>query len=99
MAEHASVIDVSRYYPAEGKRQDLLAAMKELAERAASSHGCFGAQACASDQDHDALVAISRWASQADLDAFANSPDFVQERQRLSALLSAQAQREHLKPL
>jgi quinol monooxygenase YgiN len=99
MAEHASVIDVSRYYPAQGKRDDLLAAMKQLADKAASSSGCFGAQACESDQDHDSLVAISRWASQADLDAFANSADFIHERERLTALLSREARREHLKPL
>lgn len=99
MADHASVIDVSRYYPAQGKRQDLLEAMKQLAAKAAASRGCFGAQACESDQDRESLVAVSRWASQADLDAFAGSPDFVQERQRLSALLARQAQREHLKPV
>jgi quinol monooxygenase YgiN len=99
MAEHASVVDVSRYYPAPGKRQELLTAMKRLAEEATRSKGCFGAQACQSDQDHDSLVAISRWASQADLDAFANSAEFVSERQQLTALLSRQAQREHLKPV
>ena len=99
MADHASVIDVSRYYPAQGKRQELLAAMKQLAEKAASAKGCFGAQACESDHDREALVAVSRWASQADLDAFAAAPEFVEERRRLSSLLARQAEREHLRPV
>jgi quinol monooxygenase YgiN len=98
MAEHAAVIDVSRYYPAPGKRDELLAAMKRMAERAAASKGCFGAQACDSDQDRNALVAVSRWDSQSSLDAFAQSPDFVTEREQLSSLLAKSAQREHLRP-
>lgn len=98
MTEHATIIDVSRYYPAAGKRQQLLTAMKELAERAASSEGCFGAQACESDHDSEALVAISRWKSAQDLDEFANSPSFVRERDALRSLLAKPASREHLRP-
>lgn len=98
MAEHAKVIDVSRYYPVHGKRDDLMSAMKELAAKAASSPGCFGAQVCESDQENTALVAISRWASQSDLDGFAESPTFVKERERLASLLARPAQREHFHP-
>jgi quinol monooxygenase YgiN len=96
--EHASVIDVSRYYPASGKRDELLSAMKRMAQRAAESKGCFGAQACVSDHDQDALVAISRWESQSALDGFANSPEFVHERDGMTSLLSRPAHREHLRP-
>ena len=99
MAEHAHVIDVSRYYGAQGKRHELVTAMKQLAEKASASKGCFGAQVCESDHDHDALVAVSRWSSQADLDAFANSSDFVHDRERLTSLLGKPAQREHLRPV
>jgi quinol monooxygenase YgiN len=99
MAEHAHVIDVSRYYPAQGKRQELLTAMKQLAEKATASKGCFGAQACESDHDRDALIAVSRWSSQADLDGFAGAPDFVHDRERLTSLLAKPAQREHLRPV
>ena len=98
MAEHAAVIDVSRYYPASGKRDELLDAMKKIADLAASSEGCFGAQACVSDQDGDALIAISRWESRSALDGFAESPDFMQERERLTSLLSKPAHREHMRP-
>lgn len=98
MAEHAKVIDVSRYYPVQGKRDELLSAMKELAAKAASSPGCFGAQVCESDQEHAALVAISRWASQSDLEGFAGSPSFVKERERMASLLAKPAQREHFLP-
>jgi|ERR671923_3027887 quinol monooxygenase YgiN len=98
MAEHAAVIDVSRYYPAPGKRDELLDAMRTIAAMAASSNGCFGAQACDSDQDPEALIAVSRWDSQSSLDSFAESPAFTRERERLTSLLSKPAQREHLRP-
>jgi len=98
MTEHAAVIDVSRYYPAPGKRDELTHAMKQMAERAASSEGCFGAQACGSDQDEEALVAVSRWDSQSSLDRFAQSPEFVDAREQLTSLLSKPARREHLRP-
>jgi len=98
MAEHAAVIDVSRYYSAPGKRDELLSAMKEMAGQAAASEGCFGATACASDQDGEALIAISRWESQSALDAFANSPGFVRERERMTSLLAKPAHREHFRP-
>jgi quinol monooxygenase YgiN len=98
MTERAGVIDVSRYYPAPDKRDELLRAMKQMAERAASSDGCFGAQACDSDQDGDALIAVSRWESQTSLDRFAQSPEFVRDREQLTSLLSKPARREHLRP-
>jgi quinol monooxygenase YgiN len=98
MTEHAAVIDVSHYYPAEGKREELLAAMRRIAEKAAASKGCFGAQTCDSDQDHDALIAVSRWDSQSSLDGFAKSADFISEREHLTQLLAKPAYREHLRP-
>jgi quinol monooxygenase YgiN len=99
MAEHAHVIDVSRYYPAPGKRDELVQAMLRMASAAATSEGCFGAQACESDQDGDSLVAISRWVSPEALDRFANSPGFVEDRERLKPLLARPTAREHYRPL
>jgi len=99
MAEHALIIDVSRYYPASGKREELLAAMHALAATTGGSEGCFGAQVCTSDRDEEALVAISRWASGEALEAFADSPEFVAERERMSFLLAGPAEHEHLQPL
>jgi len=99
MAEHAVIIDVSRYHPASGRRNELLAAMNALAATTGGSEGCFGAQVCASDRDEEALVAISRWASPAALEAFAGSPDFMAERERMSFLLAGPAEHEHLRSL
>lgn len=99
MAEHAVVVDVSRYHAAAGKREELLAGMKRIADQAAASDGCFGAQACASDQEPDVLVAVSRWRSSAALDAFASGAASTAERERLTALLDRPAQHEHLTPL
>src|SRR5438105_900498 len=56
MPEHAAIIDVSRYYPAPGKREELLAAMQTLASSASSRPGCFGAQACESDQEGEGFA-------------------------------------------
>lgn len=99
MADHAVVIDVSRYYPASGKREELLTAMHALAATTSGSEGCFGAQVCASDRDEEALVAISRWASYQALEAFADSPEFVAEWERMSFLLARPAEREHFRSL
>ena len=98
MPEHAAIIDVSRYYPSPGKREELLDAMRTLASSASSRPGCFGAQACESDEDGATLVAISRWASEEMMEDFANSPDFVREREQLTSLLARPASREHFRP-
>ena len=99
MDDHAVVIDVSRYYAASGGREELLAAMHRLAATASAWEGCFGAQVCASDRDQEALVAISRWEAEAALDAFANSPAFVADRERMSSLLARPAEHERFRPL
>lgn len=96
MAEHASVVDVSRYYPAEGKRDGLLNAMRNLVETVSSAPGCFGSQICTSDRDPEALIAVSRWESAGALQSFAEDPEFVTQRQALSDLLGREAEREHL---
>ena len=99
MVEHAVVIDVSRYYPASGQREALLAGMQKLAAATSGWEGCFGAQVCESDRDEKALVAISRWVSEEALSAFANSRDFVAEREALTPLLAAPAEHEHFRPV
>ncbi|TMD13797.1 MAG: hypothetical protein E6J00_07290 [Chloroflexi bacterium] len=99
MAEHAVVVNVSRYRPAPGRRDDLLQAMSRMAERASGAQGCFGAQACTSDRDHDTLIAISRWESQKSLDAFAGTAASATEREHLEGLLGGPADRENLTPV
>lgn len=99
MAEHAAVINVSRYRPASGKRDELLKAMARMAERASSSPGCFGAQACVSDRDHETMIAISRWESRRALDAFAGTAASTTEREHLEGLLGGPAERENLTPV
>ena len=99
MAEHAAVINVSRYRPASGKRDELRKAMARMAGRASSAPGCFGAQACVSDRDHETLIAISRWESQKALDAFASTAASTSEREHLEGLLGGPAQRENLTPV
>lgn len=99
MAEHAVVVNVSRYRPAAGKRQELMAAMRKMAERASSAKGCFGAQACQSDRDQEDLVAVSRWESDQALHAFSNTAASAAEQEHLKGLLAGPAQRENLRPV
>ena len=99
MADHARVINVSRYRPAPGKRHDLMSAMKKMAERASKAKGCFGAQACESNRDREDLVAVSRWESEQALHEFSSTADSVAEQEHLKNLLAGQAQRENLRPL
>lgn len=73
--------------------------MKRLAEGAVAAEGCFGAQACSSDQEPDFLVAVSRWKSVAALQAFAGAAASLAEREHLTALLDRPTQHEHLVPL
>ena len=99
MTEHAAVVNVSRYRPAPGKRDDLLRAMKSMADRASGEEGCFGAQACASDKDRDTLIAVSRWKSRQALESFSNAAASVSEREHLEGLLAGPTNRENLTPL
>lgn len=99
MTDSAAVVDVSRYYPRPGQGGALLDAMRRVASKAATADGCFGAQVCQSDQDGDAFVAVSRWASASAMEAFANSSEFVEERDHLASLLAGPARREHLRPV
>ena len=99
MPEHAAVINISRYRPAAGKRSQLLDAMKRMAARASEAKGCYGAQACESDQDREDLLAISRWESANALDAFSKDATSITEQEHLRELVSGQARRENLHPV
>ena len=99
MAEHAHVVNVSRYRPASGKRQELMSAMKRMAERASQATGCFGAQACESDRDREDLIAVSRWESADALHSFSTTAASTAEQEQLKGLLAGPAQRENLRPV
>jgi quinol monooxygenase YgiN len=99
MADHAAVINVSRYRPVAGKREELLSAMKRMADQASKAKGCFGAQACRSDADPEEIVAVSRWESRQALEAFSGTADDTANDDQLKALLAGPAQRENLQPV
>lgn len=99
MNEQAAVINVSRYRPVSGKKEELIGPMKAMAAQVSSLEGCFGAQACAVDSDPETIVAISRWASADALRSFTSSAEFKAETERLTPLLDGPAQHESLTPL
>ena len=78
--QHAVVLDVSRYRPAAGNRDEVLAEVKKLVDRAARADGCYGAQVCLSSSDRDALIAVSRWKSRAALEKFSSEAPSVDGR-------------------
>jgi quinol monooxygenase YgiN len=99
MAEHATVVNVSRYRAAPAQRDRLLEAMRRMASRAAERDDCFGAQTCGSDRDPDTLVAVSRWRSAESLHAFQEEAASVADREQLDGLLAAPAEHENLSTL
>lgn len=99
MVEHAVVINVSRYRPAAGQREELLAGMRRIAELAALQEDCYGAQACTSSRDPDTLIAVSRWKSEEALNAFSTAAASTAEQDRLTGLLDRPPDHENLIPL
>ena len=99
MEQHAVVLDVSRYRPADGKRDEMLAEMKKIADRANAADGCFGAQVCISSSDKDAIVAVSRWKARAALETFAKEVEAMGSRAQLTQLLNGRAEHENLTPI
>jgi quinol monooxygenase YgiN len=99
MEEHAVVLDVSRYRPADGKREEMLTEMKKIAARANDAEGCFGAQVCTSNTDKETIVAVSRWKSRQALEKFSNEVQSIASHDKLTQLLAGHAQHEHLTPV
>ena len=99
MDEHAAVLDVSRYRPADGKREEMLAEMRKIADRANKAEGCFGAQVCTSNSDPGTLVAVSRWKSRQALEKFSSEVVTMASREKLTDLLGGRAHHEHLTPV
>jgi quinol monooxygenase YgiN len=97
MAEHASVVRLSRFQPAAGKRDELIRVLEEGAEGIRKLDGCFGAQICTVRGTPDVIVAISRWASQSAVDKFVE--DSAAERAGLGPLVAAPPVSEHLIPV
>jgi quinol monooxygenase YgiN len=94
MAEHASIVRLTRFQPASGQREALIRRMLEVAERIRQVEGCFGAQICTSRESPDVIVAVSRWASQAALDQFLQQSE--SQRADVSKLAATPPATEHL---
>src|ERR687883_669131 len=70
MAEHATIVRLTRFQPAAGKRDELIRRLEEGAAGIRQLEGCFGAPICTVPEGPDAIVAISRRANQAAVDQF-----------------------------
>ena len=97
MAEHASVIRITRFKPGEGKRQELVSVLERGAEQIRQMDGCFGVQICTLREAPDQVASISRWASQSALDAFLKASE--SQRGEVSGLAAGAPVTEHLTPI
>lgn len=61
MTEHARVIRIAKFRPDPGRRQELLARLRELADVLRPLPGLFGVQVCTLHEDNEWLVLVSRW--------------------------------------
>jgi quinol monooxygenase YgiN len=94
MAEHASIVRLTRFQPASGQRDELIRRLVEGAEGVRQMEGCFGAQICTARESPDVIVAVSRWASQAALDRFLQQS--ASQQADLAKLAASPPASEHL---
>jgi quinol monooxygenase YgiN len=94
MAEHASIVRLTRFQPASGKRDELIRRLEDGAEGIRQLEGCFGAQICTVRESPDVIVAISRWASQAAVDDFLRTTEA--QRADIARLAASPPSSEHL---
>jgi quinol monooxygenase YgiN len=97
VAEHASVIRVAHFQPADGQRDALVARLEQAAVTVRAMDGCFGMQVCAVRESPNEVAMVSRWASQAALEQF--TAYLASSGADLGDLAVGQARVEHFVPL
>ena len=70
MAEHAHVIRITSFLAAADRRDDLINALRPVAQQASTAEGCFGAQVCQVTEEANTVALVSRWGDEAALQAF-----------------------------
>lgn len=73
MTEHATLVRVTAFTPAPGRRAELVGRLQQLAVVFRQHDGCYGTQVCIPDGHLDAVAVLSRWRDQAALDALLRS--------------------------
>jgi quinol monooxygenase YgiN len=95
MNDHATVVRVARYYPSEGRRDEVAGMLKALAESARDAPGCFGAQVTSSDEDTGAVIVVSRWENRDALRRFGDRPENAGVLRDLEPSLTGRPKAEH----
>ncbi|MGH3319891.1 MAG: putative quinol monooxygenase [Streptosporangiaceae bacterium] len=70
MPEHAHVVRVTTFVPADGRTDELAEAVRPIARQASDAGGSFAAQVCEVAEQPGVLAVISRWQRREDLDQF-----------------------------
>jgi quinol monooxygenase YgiN len=94
VAEHAHVVRVSTFPPADGRRDELVEVCTSLAELARSADGCFGAQVCTLSERPGVLAVVSRWRDPSAVEAF-TGPRTNDALRQLEGLLAGVPTTEH----
>jgi quinol monooxygenase YgiN len=93
--DHASLVRVTHFYPSDGQRETVIGLLKAIADSARTAPGCFGGQVCTSDQDPEAVVAISRWQERESMEKFHQTPDFTGLQREVQPALARPSRTEH----
>ena len=97
MAEHASVVRVTHFRAADGKRDELMSRLQSGIEAIRNMEGCYGAQLCNVREMPEVIGSVSRWASQAALDNFLKTTE--SQRAEVAQLTAEPPMSEHLDSL
>lgn len=91
MSEHATYVRVTTFMPDDGRREDLISYLKQMAVAVRRQDGCFGTQICTADHEPGAVTVISRWRDQSAFAAFQDSDAGAGLKQVLQFLASPPA--------
>ena len=69
MTEHASLVRVTTFVPAEGRRDSLIEQLQQMASAFRGHDGLFGTQVCTVDEQPGAVAVVSRFRDRAALDS------------------------------
>ena len=97
MAEHATVVRVTRFHPLPVKHAELVVRLQSGVAAMRTADGCFGVQLCGVREAPDSVAVISRWANQAALDKVLSAG--MMDINVIKDLITSPPASEHLIPV
>ena len=97
MSEHAHLIQVTTFHPAQGQREAVLSVCREAEDRFRDTEGCFGAQVCSVSEEPEWVAIVSRWDDPRALEK--TDAIIAQHRDRMRDLIREQPRGYHMTPI